>query len=732
VGAWAALLLALVLLAAATPAQAHGYIVRSIPEDRAALERAPVRVQYWFSEELEPEFSSITVRNQVGEVLTTGGVSPDDYSLLEARLPTNLADGAYTSELRIAFASDGHVVVESRVFFVGEADGGVSGFAASDQPVILEVIWRALVFWSLTLLMGAFALYNLVLLPAWGSADYPAGHLPPRVVDRLNQIVIVALVVTFGSHILALLQQTMVFFGADAGRVLQEGLWQVVRSGTRFGDTWNMRMGLLALVAVLHGASLYLRQRQPEAVRAFWAANVWVMALCLGTLSIASHAAGSLLLPWMAIFSDWMHLLAVGFWAGGLAALVLILPVALRPYSGEARRRALVAALKRFSVVAAAGLVVVSATGLYNTLNWLNAPSDLGSSYGGALIVKLLLVGLLLLVGAGHFIALRPECYARWSGIIRRVNSFIPTLRLEAGFVLLVLAATAFLSATPVPKVEIEAPPPPAATQNFGDYTVTTTITPGGTGVNTYDTVIRQAEQPIDGLLVYLRLVNPARDWRGTWHAAENVGDGLYVAAGDDINQPGNWLTVVEIGAGESAQRAAFQWNISADAGVIEARASNLLNVIALLGVLAALGFAAYPLLRRFYQRLDLSGSSLTVAAATVVVTVVVVLAVALAIQQGTAEYDLTVNPPPEIVNAVIPDGPSLARGQTLLAAQCGGWQTAADWNELTRRLARVRDEELFAYTLNGWRTLPPCNESLIDSQRWDVVNYVRSFEPKQ
>jgi hypothetical protein len=66
-------------------------------------------------------------------------------------------------------------------------------------------------------------------------------------------------------------------------------------------------MLLLTLVAGLHGASLYLRQSQPETVRAFWAANAWVMALCVGTLSAASHAAGSLLLPWVAILSDWLH-----------------------------------------------------------------------------------------------------------------------------------------------------------------------------------------------------------------------------------------------------------------------------------------------------------------------------------------------------------------------------------------------------------------------------------------
>ncbi|MEP7292860.1 MAG: copper resistance protein CopC, partial [Chloroflexota bacterium] len=315
-----AALLLLVAFAQAFPASAHGYIIRSIPEDRAVLERSPARLQYWFSENLEPEFSKLTVRDSAGAVVAEGGVDQDDLDLLATRLPANLADGAYIAELRVAFASDGHVVVESRVFFVGEETNAVAGVGSGNSAEALEVIWRVLVLASVLVLLGAFAVYTLVLVPAWGSAKYPAGLLPPRVMTRLNGLVGVALAVAFAGNILALLQQSMVFFGADAGRVIGEQLYNVVRIGTRFGDTWNARMFLLILIAALFAASLYLRKNQPETVRAFWSANLWGMVLLLGTFSVASHAAGSLLLPWFAVIADWLHTLAVGFWAGGVAA----------------------------------------------------------------------------------------------------------------------------------------------------------------------------------------------------------------------------------------------------------------------------------------------------------------------------------------------------------------------------------------------------------------------------
>ncbi len=61
-------------------ATAHGYIVRSIPQDRASVERSPSRVQIWFSEPLEPRFSNLTVSNQSGQRVDLadqgGGVVP--------------------------------------------------------------------------------------------------------------------------------------------------------------------------------------------------------------------------------------------------------------------------------------------------------------------------------------------------------------------------------------------------------------------------------------------------------------------------------------------------------------------------------------------------------------------------------------------------------------------------------------------------------------------------------
>jgi putative copper export protein/methionine-rich copper-binding protein CopC len=710
----------LLLLLSPRPVAAHGYLVRSIPEDRATLERAPARVQYWFSESLEPEFSSITVRDSAGTTVATGGVDERNTALMSARLPTDLADGAYIAELRLAFASDGHVLVESRVFFIGEVSGGVTGTLSSDLPVPLEIVWRAALLASSTLLLGLFGLYALVLIPAWGNPTHKAGLLPPRVMNRLTLLAAVALAVAFGANILALLQQTMVFFGADIGRVLSDGLWNVVRIGTRFGDTWNARMVLLLIVAAGLAASVYFRREQPETVRAFWTAGAWVMMLVMGTFSVASHAAGSPVLPWLALISDWLHALATGFWAGGAAALVLILPVALQPYTGDARRTALLAALRRFSGVAAAGLVVVVATGIYNALNWFSEPDDLPTTYGGALLLKLLLVALLAAIGAAHHAALRPERYARWASVTRRVSAFMPTLRVEALLVLLVLGAVGLLSATPPPRPTVQEIPPPRAVQTVGDYTLNVTLAPGGPGVNTLDIVLTQDGQPVDGLEVRARMADPALDMRGAWLDAEGIGDGVYTAA-DALDRAGTWWTIVEIGE----TRAAFTWDIRAEAAVAQTRDPNVLNLLALVGVLVALGYAAAPSFNRFVQRLDLSPTTVTVALGATVATIAIIVAGIWLTAQSGEQYAAQINPPPQVVNNVLPDSESLARGQAAFASSCG-WNSG-EVAELTRRLPRMRDEDLYAAVRDGWRGQPAC--ALDEGQRWDVVNYLRSLE---
>ncbi|MFN8450884.1 MAG: hypothetical protein U0521_20470 [Anaerolineae bacterium] len=147
--------------------------------------------------------------------------------------------------------------------------------------------------------------------------------------------------------------------------------------------------------------------------------------------------------------------------------------------------------------------------------------------------------------------------------------------------------------------------------------------------------------------------------------------------------------------------------------------------------MLAALVYAASPLLRRFYRSLDLSPAAVTVALGATAITVVIVIVGVRLTEEAGDQADLNANPIPAVVNTNPPTSDSLARGRALYASACAAWQGAADTDELIKRLPRLRDEELYAaVTRDGWWTLPPCAGAVDESQWWDVVNYLRSLEP--
>ena len=737
------------LMLVVLPVSAHGYIVRSIPEDRSTLQRPPTRLQYWFSEGLEPSFSGINLRDQSGEIIATGGVDEHNSTLLTLQVPPNLPDGAYIIELRPAFAADGHVVAESRVFFVGEEVAGVEGQAADDTAIPFEVLWRTLMLMANTLIFGVTALYALVLFPAWGSDTYRAGGLPPRVMRRLRNTLISALGLAVLANILALIQQSMAFFSASAIQVIQQNLWQVVQIGSRFGDVWTFRMVLLIFTAVLIFVSEYYREMMPQLTRGIWNGLAWMGALLIGLSMVTSHAAGSFVLPWIAISVNWLHALAVAFWVGGVMALILILPVALAPYEGDARRKALMAVMPRFSRLVTLMVAIVIVTGIYNALNWFVTPADLATSYGKSLGIKLVMVGLLLFVGGLHHLALRPNLLATLGGIlpmplrlrfIAGVNKLIElasvfnrSLQVEVLLVIIVLGTVSLLSATPIPEPDFLKAPVETVTltQSVGDYTVTSAVIPGGPGVNTYDTVVSQGDETRSDVTVFLQMVNPKTDNRSNWYLTDQVEEGLYVTAGDDIDAIGEWWTLIDILDEDGAlTRVAFTWDISDDATILESRDPQLIHILVLLCLVGLLLGIAYPSLKRLYLKLDVTPITGSIAFVFTFGSIALLIVSAKLIEEQQRVYELTLNPPPIHLNMVLPDDDSLERGQILYADHCLNWQDEPDDVQvLINQLDAIRDDFLYDVLVNGWRDLPACDGDLSDTQRWDIINYFRTFE---
>ena len=101
--------------------ESHAVLVKSFPAARAMLSRPPGRVQLWFSERLEPAFSSASVWSASGKQMDKrdAGVSSDDPKELAVSVGA-LEPGTYTVRFRI-LSVDGHVVEASFPFTIKPA-----------------------------------------------------------------------------------------------------------------------------------------------------------------------------------------------------------------------------------------------------------------------------------------------------------------------------------------------------------------------------------------------------------------------------------------------------------------------------------------------------------------------------------------------------------------------------------------------------------------------------------
>jgi len=98
-----------VLLAGAATADAHSALERAEPRAGSRLKTAPLEIKLWFTEKLEPAFSTLRVEDGGGRRVdrADGRVDGDEPTLMRVSL-TPLAPGTYRVLWRV-LSVDGHV-----------------------------------------------------------------------------------------------------------------------------------------------------------------------------------------------------------------------------------------------------------------------------------------------------------------------------------------------------------------------------------------------------------------------------------------------------------------------------------------------------------------------------------------------------------------------------------------------------------------------------------------------
>jgi copper resistance protein C len=113
------LLIATFVTLAAPPAHAHAFLDHASPAVGRTVASAPVTVTIWFTQELEPAFSSIEVQDQSGARVDAGDakVDPNDPTVLRVSLKP-LRSGKYKVLWRVV-SVDTHPTEGTFTFTVG-------------------------------------------------------------------------------------------------------------------------------------------------------------------------------------------------------------------------------------------------------------------------------------------------------------------------------------------------------------------------------------------------------------------------------------------------------------------------------------------------------------------------------------------------------------------------------------------------------------------------------------
>lgn len=297
----------------------------------------------------------------------------------------------------------------------------------------LDTVLPAFVLWldfaGLTTLIGALAFQCLITRPA----SHPLQGFKPFG-GRLLQLEAIALTWIALASVAELLLRALVEGGWILSNVSDSLLLTLLE--TRYGTIWLVRTALTGLVAL--GRRFWPEITWSTDIRLFGAA---VIAL---TRSLSGHAAdwGDVTLP---VLVDWLHLLSVSIWIGGLLVVGFVLRAVLIPTSNEDAATDFILIARRFSILATVCVVGLLTTGFFHPrLRLMSFSTLFRIPYGWTLLAKLSLVLLMLLLGALN----RYYCLPRLGGISgSRARLMVTTIgRLEWLLAVLVLVSSAWLT----------------------------------------------------------------------------------------------------------------------------------------------------------------------------------------------------------------------------------------------------------------------------------------------
>jgi copper transport protein len=432
-------------------ASAHAILLRSDPAKDSVLSIAPKQVRMWYSEALNPAFSTAVVVNAENKRVDNrdAHVSSSDQTEMDMTLQPNLPPAVYIVVWRTDSAADGHILRGSFIFSVANADGTVPTLAPGsnpganalgggnltglytgqlDGPTLFNLIMITLVELGAIFWMGAQLWINFVLTISV-EAHNEERNTNERVQQRFERYFsLPTLIVLFLANIGVLIGQGLNLSGGDLASAISPTLLVGLATSGRFGIYWIMREVVILLAIILALYMLLQQQRSRFTRTALPIANLVLASALLIAITMSGHAAAvNPNIVSYAIIIDWLHLLAASLWVGGMLYIATnYLPILRRLHIPQ-QARSLVTVLPYFSPLAIAGVLIMAVTGPFSAAFHLTSWQQfLTTAYGRALLVKIALIGGLLVTSATHVGILLPRLkkeYQKYSYAANRLQA---------------------------------------------------------------------------------------------------------------------------------------------------------------------------------------------------------------------------------------------------------------------------------------------------------------------
>lgn len=702
-------------------ASAHALLVRSTPEANAVLLQPPVQVEIFFSEPLEEGLSAIRVFDSNNVSVDAGDVrvDPSDPTRLTVTLHA-ITNGVYSVSWKAVSSIDGHQTTGSFPFAVGNANA--EEVSAIQQKSTFRLPFNTLFSKFLMLVSLAVLLaHQLFIELVWNVAIRGDVKKPP-IWETFYRLGLMGMLISIGVGILAQGGQSTgsevaAPWNPELGRILTE---------TRLGAIWLTRLVLAILAVWLAG--------HEESRWKGWGSFAVNLAL-LFTVTLTSHAATEPR-PTLPMLADWLHLVGMAFWLGGLVYFFTAVRH-LQQLDGEMRTRLTSLLAGRFSIHAILFVGLIGMTGFYSAYLRVGSWNGLVTSlYGHTLLVKQVFVAGLLVIAATNLLVVSPQLKRdrlRGRTNTNVVTKFRKLLAFELIFAGLLLASVSFLTYIPPAKLASGTSELNDSTR-VDDLTIEIAIAPGRVGQNTFTLLISADGEPLRTAKEVLLRFTPAQ---------ENIapsdlelisqGDGTFSAKGTYLSVPGNWQ-VQTIVRREDTFDAYANFNVSLrTSGTVDEGVANLTRQSGALLLLVALlcGFVAFDVDIKPAWRL-LTGMPLTF----------------LLIGLGAYLLSRPMSASAEQINPIPLNAESIAAGQALYSTNCaachgqtgkGDGPVGATLNPRPADLTQHAipgihtDAQLFEWITNGFpgSRMPAFQSALSDTERWQLVNFIRSLAPK-